>query len=156
MRVTKITVSYAETHSFGNHHNVRPSVTYEADVGAYSAVSASTRELARDAVLYVRELVDDALEKNGYSPAYNAGNLYRVMISHRRKAVFLVQEVKLDTCPVDFLPSGRATRWDAASKLARLQGELAGYAFLGDPSPDSFPELEALDLSEASEDEIPF
>ena len=69
MKITKITVTYKETHSFGRYQNVSPSVTIEADFDhKQDPAVGCIRDIMALAKSRIRAEIDEVLEKNRRSP----------------------------------------------------------------------------------------
>lgn len=158
MRFTKVIVTHGETRSFGNHHNIRSSVTYEADLDHDEEGFSPSRRLIALATVNVHKAIDDTLEANERSPVYDTDSLYLALMSNRRKVVIIAPVHEASSLyPVDFFPCGNPMRWDPAFRLADRRAGLAGHKFSGDiSSPEDFEELEAPDIPPENWDEIPF
>lgn len=63
MRITKIVVTYKETHSFGKYQNVSPSVTIEADFDSeQDPIVACIGDIMLSAKNQVMAEIDETLE----------------------------------------------------------------------------------------------
>ncbi len=166
VKVTKITVTYSETRSFGNHHNVRPSITYEADFNpAKDPIIGDTYDLMDIAICQVRQEIDDALEANGYSPVYTDDELYEVFTSEARREVVVIISSSLHQSwpPFDYMKAGKKMRIMAAISLAARLSKEMDYIFSGE-GPNNIDDLKDLPpdsdedetVPDVPEDEIPF
>jgi len=120
VRIKELTISYAETRSYGDHHNVSPRVTLTADIDNDTGEAAVL--LTQKAIEQVREIIDDTLEANNEPAYYSTDPRYQVMYSPRRHLVILLPNTLDIDPPKDFTISysvPRGFRYEAAITAAQ-------------------------------------
>lgn len=79
MQRTKIVVSYTHTHNLGNYSNVKPGITIEAALDEHDDPAVVTAALHSEAVGYVHEAIDQALERDGQRAHFSGEPRYQVL-----------------------------------------------------------------------------
>jgi hypothetical protein len=79
MRITEITVGYAEVQSLPEYSNIKPSQTRTATLDAHDDAAAIEAELWTHAKNQVHEQIDLALEANGKAAKWSLDARYQVM-----------------------------------------------------------------------------
>ncbi len=79
MERTKITVGYTHTHNLGDYSNARPSIMIEAVLSEGDDPEAVKMTLHDEAVAYVHEAIDQALEASNQPARYSSAPRYTVM-----------------------------------------------------------------------------
>lgn len=96
MRVTQITVSYQETCSLPEYSNVRPSISFTADIEDTDDADDVRRHLLAQARTCVRQEIDDALEQSGKRTKYYAGPRVQMLQSpsgnHHRDILLMMDD----------------------------------------------------------------
>lgn len=96
MKITSITVTYQETASIPGYSNVRPAVTYTADIEPRDEPDKIQKMLMDGARAAVRAEIDDALESYGVSPKYCAVR-FRVYENYAAKIITVLPESAVDS-----------------------------------------------------------
>lgn len=78
MQITQVTVGAGATQSLPDYCNIKPSLTLTATVETGDDPNVVIANLAEQAIAYVHEQIDDALESTGKSPRYTTAPLYRL------------------------------------------------------------------------------
>jgi len=172
MKITQITIGWAETCSLPEYSNIKPSVSMTAEIEEGDVPGLVKDSLLQIAKKVVRDEIDATLELHGRSPKYYDGPLYSVEISYERKLVIIFPAALIRT-PNDFRGAGGVPmRLERALQRAQdIVRERSDYTFVdctdGDfsklpPLPEPEPKPEPKELAwadfddEEDEDEPPF
>ena len=79
MERTKITVGYTHTHNLGDYSNARPSIMIEAVLDEGDDPEVVKAALHSEAVAYVHEAIDQALEVSNQPARFSSAPRYTVM-----------------------------------------------------------------------------
>ncbi|HUV95787.1 MAG TPA: hypothetical protein VMX14_13310 [Anaerolineae bacterium] len=107
--ITEATFGYAETRSFGDHHNVTPQMSLTAQV--HGNWGETIAQLTNECMHWVRSTIDHTLEDNHQPPYYWKGPRWDALYSYRRKAIIVIPhnaDAPIDFNPIDAVPQGMA------------------------------------------------
>jgi hypothetical protein len=121
MKITTITVGLSRTVSLPGYENVKPSISFTAEIQADDKLAKAIDGLNIQCLLYVNDQIDDALEAAGQSPRFYCGTLYTAHRWEQAHAIVVLTEgVDLDQLPGDWHAiTGSPVRKPSAMDRAR-------------------------------------
>jgi len=125
MKITAITVGLTRTVSLPGYENVKPSITFTAELAADDALAKVIDHLNMQCLLYINDQIDEALEAAGRSPRFFCGTLYAAHRWEQAHAIVILSEgVNVDGLPGDWhaitgSPVRKASAMDRARQTAK-------------------------------------
>lgn len=128
MRITQITVNFAETCNLGDYSSTKPSIELTALLDVSDDVHAVIDELINTAKTVLHAKIDEELELVGKSPKYWAGDRYDVIYGRTIRFAAIVPAASVTQLDGGFYSAIENVRYPAAREAARRQLSRGGDA----------------------------